>query len=195
MMPPYAALILAGGQARRMGGEDKGLVKWAGHPLVTWVHAALLAQTPAPATVLLSANRSFAAYAALNFTPLPDLTPDFAGPLAGMEAGLVACPHDWLLVVPCDAITLPPDLVTQLWQAAQAGDAASAVCAGDWHPSVVLLHRRTLPSLQAYLSGSTRSIRGWLAGRAHQTVSFAAALPNLNTLAAVAAHLPLSAVV
>ena len=125
MMPPYAALILAGGQARRMGGEDKGLVKWAGHPLVTWVHAALLAQTPAPATVLLSANRSFAAYAALNFTPLPDLTPDFAGPLAGMEAGLVACPHDWLLVVPCDAITLPPDLVTQLWQAAQAGDAAS----------------------------------------------------------------------
>lgn len=83
----YTALLLAGGQARRMGGVDKGLQTLHGQPLAAHVLASLAAQSQPPARCLISANRHLDAYAALGWPVLADAEPDYPGPLAGIAAG------------------------------------------------------------------------------------------------------------
>lgn len=94
-----AAVILAGGQGRRMGGADKGLLDYRGRPLVEWVLDAL---APQVAEILISANRNLDRYARYGRRVLPDALPDFPGPLAGVLAALDAVDTEWLLAVPCD---------------------------------------------------------------------------------------------
>ena len=67
-----AAVILAGGQGRRMGGADKGLMDYRGRPLVEWVLAAL---EPQVAEIVISANRHLERYAAYGRRVLPDTLP------------------------------------------------------------------------------------------------------------------------
>ncbi|MDP2253153.1 MAG: NTP transferase domain-containing protein, partial [Thiobacillus sp.] len=71
-----AAVILAGGQGRRMGGADKGLIDYRGRPLVEWALAAL---APQVGEILISANRNLDLYAAYGHRVLPDTMPDFPG--------------------------------------------------------------------------------------------------------------------
>ena len=68
----YTALLLAGGQARRMGGVDKGLQTLHGQTLAAHVLASLAAQSQPPARCLISANRHLDAYAALGWPVLAD---------------------------------------------------------------------------------------------------------------------------
>lgn len=178
----YTALVLAGGQASRMGGVDKGLQMLNGQPLAAHVLASLAAQSQPPARCLISANRHLDAYAALGWPVLADAEPDYPGPLAGIAAGLAALQDDWLLVAPCDAIRLPADLAARLLSAAAGRDAASAADPEHWHPTLLALHRRVAPSLSAWRQGGGRSIRGWLAGLDHQECQFAVPFTNANTL-------------
>ncbi len=103
-------LILAGGEGRRMGGVDKGWVLWHDRPLVVWVQERL---RPQVGSLLISANRSLERYAALGLPVVRDDVPGFAGPLAGIAAGLAAAPTDWLVTAPCDSPLLPRDLVAR----------------------------------------------------------------------------------
>ena len=109
-------LILAGGRARRMGGEDKGLIPLAGRPLIAWVIAAL---APQVGRILISANRNQAAYAAFGHPVIGDeaggteLT-GFQGPLAGIAAAMTRMETPWLLTLPCDAPLAPADLASRL---------------------------------------------------------------------------------
>ncbi|MGC7405224.1 molybdenum cofactor guanylyltransferase MobA [Pandoraea pneumonica] len=104
-------LILAGGRGQRMGGRDKGLQLYDGRPLAAHVLARL---APQVGTVLISANRNHATYAALGADVISDETQDFAGPLAGMLSGLRAAKTEYVLVVPCDSPLLPDDLAVRL---------------------------------------------------------------------------------
>jgi molybdopterin-guanine dinucleotide biosynthesis protein A len=184
----YSALILAGGRATRMGGQDKGLIELFGQPLIAHTLAALAAQTPPPAQVLISANRHLDNYRTFGHAVLPDTLPDYPGPLAGLLAGLCAAPHDTLLMLPCDAVRLPTDLAARLLAALDGGvDAVSARDPEHWHPTLLALRPGLQGALDAYLAGGGRSIRGWLATLAHTIVSFDQPLPNLNTPDALAA--------
>ena len=118
--PPAPAaitgLILAGGQARRMGGQDKGLVPLAGRPLIAWVIAAL---TPQVGRILISANRNQAAYAGFGHPVIGDEAggaelAGFQGPLAGIATAMTRAETPWLLTLPCDAPLAPADLVSRL---------------------------------------------------------------------------------
>jgi len=184
---PYTALILAGGQASRMGGLDKGLVALAGQPLIARTLQALAAQDQPPEQILISANRHLDTYATYGHPVLPDSLPDYPGPLAGLLAGMQAEPESVLLMLPCDAVCLPPDFATRLLAALPGQQVVSASDAEQWHPSLLALQAGLLPLLQVYLDSGGRSIRGWLAGLQHATVQFHQPFPNLNTLAAVAA--------
>ncbi len=113
MHKEISGVILAGGRATRMGGEDKGLVSIGGIALYQYVLARL---RPQVASVAISANRNQARYQASGLPVIGDLTPDFAGPLAGMLAGLKQSPNEWVAFVPCDVPDFPADLVAQLWQ-------------------------------------------------------------------------------
>ncbi len=175
-----AAVVLAGGQGRRMGGADKGLVDYRGRPLVEWV---LDAVAPQVGEVVISANRNLEHYAAYGHRVLADTLPGFPGPLAGVLAALDAVSAEWLLVVPCDTPHLPKDLALRLLGAAQLEHVPLAVAAdaARLHHSCFLVRTDQHAALAAYLARGERAVRHWQAGLASTAVHFdAAAFANLN---------------
>jgi molybdopterin-guanine dinucleotide biosynthesis protein A len=135
-------LLLAGGLSRRMGGGDKALRLLGGRPLLDHVIARV---RPQVAALVLNANGDPARFAGFSLPVVPDSVADFAGPLAGVLAGL-----DWaaanrpdcelVVSVPTDAPFLPRDLVAALVAGKQAADAelACAASGGQPHPVIGL---------------------------------------------------------
>ncbi|MBV8037872.1 MAG: molybdenum cofactor guanylyltransferase [Pelomonas sp.] len=163
-----------------MGGVDKGLQLLDGRPLVAHVIERL---APQAAAVLISANRHLDAYAAFGHPVLPDPPGlEFAGPLAGMLAGMRALPDDaWLLTAPCDGPYLPADLARRLLAAARPHGLAFARAARK-HPTHALLHARLCEPLAAHLRGGGRAVLRWMTSRPHGIADFddEAAFANLN---------------
>ena len=179
-------LLLAGGRGTRMGSVDKGLQPFRGTPMALHVLRRLAPQVQA---VMVNANQNLAAYAALGAPVWPDVMPDFAGPLAGLQAGLMHCETPYLVSVPCDSPFLPPDLVQRLAQALVAEDADLAVAvtghgdAAQVHPVFCLLKTTLLPHLTQYLENGGRKMAAWYAPLKIAQVHFAdeAAFRNINT--------------
>ncbi len=179
-MPDVTAVILAGGQGRRMGGADKGLIDYRGRPLVEWVLAAL---APQVGEIVISANRNLERYAAYGHRVLPDTLPDYPGPLAGVLAALQAVTTNWLLVVPCDTPHLPAGLALRLLGAAQVESVPLAVAADETrvHHSCFLVHSGQRDHLAGFLARGERAIRYWQAELSSTIVRFdAAAFANIN---------------
>jgi molybdopterin-guanine dinucleotide biosynthesis protein A len=139
---PTLGLILAGGLARRMGGGDKPRTGIGGQTILSRV---IERMTPQCSRLILNANGDPARFADTALPVIADDVPDFAGPLAGVLAGL-----DWaaanapgvsyIASVPGDCPFLPRDVVARLHQARQAQNKPLA-CArsGEWrHPVVAL---------------------------------------------------------
>ena len=137
-----AGVLLAGGQSRRMGGGDKALRLLGGETILARVIARL---RPQVARLVLNANGDPARFAGFGLPVVADSVEGFAGPLAGILAGL-----DWaaanapavsdIASVPGDCPFLPGDLVARL-QAARAAEGKPLACArsGEWrHPVVGL---------------------------------------------------------
>ena len=104
-------IVLAGGMGRRMGGVDKGLVPLAGRPLVAHVLERLAPQAGA---IIVNANQNRDRYAAYGHPVVADEVGGFAGPLAGLHAGMTAATTPYVVTVPCDSPFLPGDLVARL---------------------------------------------------------------------------------
>ncbi len=140
--PPTLGLLLAGGLSRRMGGGDKPLLEIAGRSMLAHVVERLRPQCTA---LLLNANGDAARFRDYGLPIVADSVPDFAGPLAGILAGLdwmAANRPDlcWMASVAADTPFIPRDLVSRLHQArASAGTAlACASSGGRSHPVVGL---------------------------------------------------------
>ena len=185
-------LVLAGGRGTRMEGADKGLQPWRGQALA--LHA-LARLRPHVGRVAINANRNLPAYAAWGVPIWSDADADYAGPLAGMLAGLTHCETAWLLTVPCDAPFFPADLAARLAEAATQARASIAFArapdeTGTLRPQPVfcLLHQSTAPSLRDYLQGGGRKIRPWAEQQGCATARFdragddPQAFANINTL-------------
>lgn len=137
--PPTLGLVLAGGLARRMGGGDKAFLKIGGK---TILERALARFRPQCAGIVLNANGDPKRFEGFGLPVVADDIPDFAGPLAGVLAGLEwAAKHapdiEWIASVPGDCPFLPRDLVPRLHEARIAENKALA-CArsGEWrHPT------------------------------------------------------------
>ncbi len=153
-------LILAGGMARRMGGEDKGLVTLAGRPMVEYVLEAL---RPQVGTLLISANRNRERYAAYGYPVIADELDGGQGPLAGVLSALRHLATEFLVTVPCDAPLVAPDLVERLHGAciAHGTDVAVASDGQRQQPVFLLLRARVAPALEAYLAGGGRKVDAW----------------------------------
>jgi molybdopterin-guanine dinucleotide biosynthesis protein A len=135
-------LVLAGGLARRMGGGDKALIRIGSE---TILQRALARLAPQVSGIVLNANGDPARFAPFGLPVVADSVPDFAGPLAGILAGLdwVAANRPdiaWVVSVPGDCPFLPRDLVARLHDArAREGKALACAHSGDWrHPVVGL---------------------------------------------------------
>ena len=190
------AVILAGGEGRRMDGQDKGWVQLAGQPLIEWCLEGLQRQSVPVDQIMISANRNLPEYARYGHAVLQDVYPNNPGPLAGIHAAFLASSAELLLVLPCDVPLMPQDLLQQL-QAALTDATVDAVVAktadGRVHPTICLLRRSAMASLQAHLSSGRLKMLDWLASINTRQVSFAdEVFPNLNTaddLAELAARL------
>jgi molybdopterin-guanine dinucleotide biosynthesis protein A len=177
-------LILAGGQGRRMGTVDKGLVPLAGRPMVSHVLQRLAPQVD---EILINANQHLDDYAALGHRVIPDAIGGFAGPLAGLHVGLAQATHALVATVPCDSPFLPPDLVARLHEALDAHNADLAVARtfDQPHPVFALVRTRVLPHLTRFLEGGGRKIDAWYATLTTVEVAFddeADAFRNINTV-------------
>jgi molybdopterin-guanine dinucleotide biosynthesis protein A len=174
-------VVLAGGQGRRMGGVDKGLQLLSGRPMIEHVIERLAPQVD---EIVINANQNLEAYAQFGHAVVPDVTGGFAGPLAGLQAGLQAAKHPLVVTAPCDSPFLPQDLVPRLRAALAGNDLAVAKTGKQAHPVFALVRRGLLDHLTAYLNGGGRKIDAWYASLAVVEVPFddeAEAFSNINT--------------
>jgi molybdopterin-guanine dinucleotide biosynthesis protein A len=176
-------VVLAGGQGRRMGGVDKGLVTFASRPMVAHVIERLAPQVN---EMLINANQNADRYAAFGHPVFGDDVGGFAGPLAGLHAALRRAAHPHVATVPCDSPFLPFDLVSRLADHLIAQDAQLAVARtfDQPHPVFCLVRRDVLAHLDAFLREGGRKIDAWYATLRVVEVPFddeADAFRNINT--------------
>lgn len=187
-------LILAGGRGSRMGGTDKGLQPFHGTPMVEHTLRRL---APQAGPMLINANRNPDRYAAFGVPVIGDAIPDFAGPLAGMLAGLAHCQTPWMVTAPCDTPFLPVDLVARLAAAIVTENADIAVPVTvdadgrrRLQPVFCLMPVTIADGLRAYVEAGNRKIESWITSQRLVQVMFedALAFANINTLDELRQH-------
>ena len=183
MLSSVTGLILAGGRGSRMGGVDKGLQVFRGRRLVDHVYERL---APQVGGVIINANQNHDEYRSFGVRVVSDAIGGFAGPLAGLHAGLTVSRRPLLISVPCDSPFLPADLVERLHRQLDESGAELAVAkTGDQpHPVFSLMRRGLLDHLDAFLKGGGRKIDAWYASLNVVEVDFddeAEAFSNINT--------------
>ena len=185
-----AGVLLAGGQARRMGGGDKCLKLLGGKTLL---EHAIERMRPQVGPMVLNANGELKRFAEFNLPVIEDAVKGFAGPLAGILAGLewakTAAPQcPWIVSVPTDAPFLPADLVECFVDAVDelADDMACAMSNSRTHPVVGLWPVRLAHELRdALVNEDVRKIDAWTARYRLAEVEFPAdpvdPFMNVNT--------------
>lgn len=167
-------------------GVDKGLAPLRGKPMVAHVIERL---APQVGEIVITANRNAERYAAFGHRVVPDVIEGYAGPLAGLHAGMRAATTPWIVTAPCDSPFLPDDLVARLWSALQNADGGPAQVAvartgGDQpHPVFALIDRSLLADLEGFLATGRRKIDAWYAPLRVVEVDFPdeQAFRNINT--------------
>ncbi len=179
-----SGVVLAGGQARRMQQQDKGLMLFKQRPLVSYPIAAL-------ATVanhlVISANRNQAIYQQWQYPVISDASDDFDGPLAGILAAMDYLDTEVLLVLPCDSPLFTAAHLQQLLDGlTEQFDIAVAYDGERLHPVFLAVRTQLKASLQAYLASGERRLQNWIFQHRVNQVDFsqqAQIFSNVNTLA------------
>lgn len=166
--PLPLGVILAGGQARRMGGGDKGRLELLGRPLFAHVIARL---SPQVSGLVLNGNGDPQRFADLGLPVVADPVAGFAGPLAGVLAGLdhaAGAGAEWIVTAAADTPFLPHDLVARLRTASEAKGGAIALAATTpvgrgqtRHPTFGLWPVALRGDLRAALDAGTRKVVAW----------------------------------
>ncbi|MGB7182765.1 MAG: molybdenum cofactor guanylyltransferase MobA [Burkholderiaceae bacterium] len=179
-------LVLAGGLGRRMSrdgrGTNKALTPFRGRPMIAHVIDRL---KPQVGQLMLNVNQDADQFSQFNLPLIADEVGGFAGPLAGLHAGLTAATTDWVLTCPCDSPFLPDNLAASLADAAlqEGADLAVVTTDGRAQPVFTLVRRDLLSNLADFLSSGGRKIDAWYAPLKVASVAFAdsAAFRNINT--------------
>ena len=169
------AVILAGGQANRMGGGDKGRLMLGDQSLIQRVIERI---TPQVDAVVLNANGDIHRFDDLGLPVVADSIEGFPGPLAGVLAGMdwaAEQGHDWLISVAADTPSFPRDLAARL-----AGYDTPVVLAATPDPERGRLPQPTFArwqislryNLRAALNDGVRKIRQWTQAQGETLVVF-----------------------
>ena len=179
-----SAVILAGGQAKRMGGADKGLQLLHGKPLFQHIYERLRTQVE---QISINANRNHAEYSADGLMVFADRIAGFQGPLSGILTALERSETDFVLFVPCDCPFFPQNLLEKLKSAvvfygvfiAYAHDGERE------HPTFCLMARSLKDKLADYLASGERRMLQFMRQNGAVSVDFSEnkqAFTNINTL-------------
>ncbi|MDI3326429.1 molybdenum cofactor guanylyltransferase MobA [Pontibacterium granulatum] len=188
-----AAVILAGGQGSRMGGEDKGLVPFRQGPMIRWTLDRVLSQVDEQ---VISCNRNRETYDRFGVATVTDDTLGFVGPLAGVQAAMnhLDGRHSHLLVLPCDTPLISEALIGLLIDKAKQQPDAITLLYADGRPQFLhaVIPVQYHANLDAALESGQRAVFKWYKQFPIQTVeveNHAQCLVNMNTFE----HLSLSA--
>ncbi|MDH5570420.1 MAG: molybdenum cofactor guanylyltransferase MobA [Gammaproteobacteria bacterium] len=180
-------IILSGGRATRMDGQDKGLIELKGQPFIAHVIHRLAPQVN---HIRINANRNIEAYHKLGqkfgYPVFTDTNQDFQGPLSGMLAAMKSeTQHDWLLCVPCDAPLFPADLAERFIRSVNENSRIAVAHDGKWmQPTFCLLHCSLADSLEQFLASGERKTGHWMRQQQAINVDFSdqkQAFANINT--------------
>lgn len=154
------AVILAGGKARRMDGEDKGLINLNGRAMIDYIITAL---RPQAGDIIINANRNLQRYGVYGLPVVADMQGDYIGPLIGMATGMHTTDRPYIVTVPCDSPFIPGSLVETLYRALNdnLADISVAHDGARMQPVFAMLRCELLPSLLAYLDEGGRKIDTW----------------------------------
>ncbi len=157
-----AAVLLAGGASRSMGGGNKCLRLLAGRPLLAHVIDCV---RPQVGPLALNANGDPARFAEFGLPVLADVVGGQVEPLAGVLSGMEwaaapGCP--WVATFATDAPLLPPDMVARLEAAVEGADMACAASGGRAHPVLGLWPVRLRAALRrALVEEGVRKVDRW----------------------------------
>jgi len=181
-----AGVILAGGRARRMNNQDKGLVNFKGRPMVSYAIAAL---APVVDCVFINANRNIDQYRQFGWPVISDQTDSFEGPLAGILTAMIHADADAdvLVVIPCDSPLIKTEHLQKLLltRAEHNADVAVAFDGTRLHPVFLAIKTALQTSLQEYLADGQRKVEVWLAQQNLVRVDFSnetEMFSNINTM-------------
>lgn len=166
--PATIGVVLAGGLARRMGGGDKAFIRIGGTTILERVIARL---GPQCCRLILNANGDLTRFAPSGLDVVADSVPGYAGPLAGILAGLDFAAEQmpevgWMASAPADCPFLPHDLVERLHRArSEAGATLACARSGEHpHPVVALWPVALRAELRTALGREgVRKVEQWMA--------------------------------
>jgi molybdenum cofactor guanylyltransferase len=173
---PIIGVLLAGGLSRRMGGGDKCLRRLGG---VTLLDHAVMRLRPQTTALVLNANGDPDRFAGFGVAIIGDTVPGFAGPLAGVLAGMLwtrqTHPHARLIAtVACDTPFFPTNMVVGLHDAVRRNRSPLAVAASAEreHPTFGLWPVALAEALEASLAAGRRKLLDWVYERNGSIVRF-----------------------
>lgn len=170
-------MVLAGGKARRMGGQDKGLIEINGQAMIQYVLDVLKPQVN---EILINANRNLSTYEKFGYPVISDQLEDYQGPLAGIAAAMEVSKTNYICTCPCDGPLIAQDLVTRLYSVIESNaktqsSGVEIAVAHDGHrlqPVYALISCSLQQSLLDYLSSGERKIDRWYAQHNFIAVDF-----------------------
>jgi len=176
-------VILAGGQAKRMGGQDKGLIDLARKAMIEHAIAVLRPQVEA---LIISANRNADIYNRFGYPVIPDVVGGYFGPLAGMASAMQYTKTPYIITAPCDSPFIPFNLVERLYTAMDGARANISVAHDGerMQPVFALLQSSLRASIMDFLAAGDRKIGLWYAGQKTVLADFSdkpEAFLNVNT--------------
>ena len=175
---------MAGGLARRMGNQDKGLIEFNGYPMIRY---AIDAMEPVVDNIIINANRNRELYEKFGYPVVADLNTNFDGPLSGILASMSHAESELLIVTPCDSPMIKSEHLAKMIQehCENNADIAVAFDGERLHPVFLVLKTSLIDSLKDYLGAGQRKIDIWLKQHKLVNVDFSKSpdvFLNINTL-------------
>jgi len=174
------AVILAGGQASRMDGEDKGLIVFRELPLISHVFNITKSFV---SQFLFSSNRNFEEYANFGKEIRDDLE-GYQGPLAGISKALKVCSTPYLLVLPCDCPLIDEALIDSLIEKMEISkvDICVAHDGSIMHATFALMQTKLEKSLEEFLGEGGRKMALWYRQQSLERIDVSSHLEVLTNI-------------
>ena len=159
-----AALIMIGGQSRRMGGGNKSFIKFNGKTIFDRVAENI---TPQIKKIIVNCNDERKELLKYNFTIIKDIKKGYLGPLAGIHSAMNWLNindfnAEWLITLPGDTPFIPDDLISNFKKKMISDNKIILAQSGNKiHPVIGAWHLSLFKNLDNELNKGVRKILSW----------------------------------
>jgi len=177
------AIILAGGQGKRLNYINKGLLDYQSKPMISHIIESV---KPNVKQILVSANQDIHAYQQFGFPVITDDNHNFQGPLAGILSCEQETKTKLIYITPCDTPFLPKNLCLDLLDSLNKNDVSLCV-ANDGNRLQnlnLLMHKNLISSIKHYFDSGNRKVNHWIKQQKFSVVNYDKQIDffiNINT--------------